>query len=164
MGYARILSENRRPYRTTDGFIGLLPYTDRHWRMFFEVSGYPEHAGDERFTTVLGRSSNIDALYQLLAGIVAERTTAEWLELLEKADIPHSPIADLDGLLKDPHLSAIGFFQDNEHPTEGPIRSIGIPVTFSRTPGAIRSLAPTLGEHTEEVISALRASAVTRFA
>ena len=143
MGYERILSPHRRPYRTRDGFIGLLPYTTAQWSRFFEIAGTPEHAADPRFVDPVKRSENINTLYGILADLVAKRTTAEWAELLKNADIPMAPILSPDDLLEDPHLKAIGFFQEVEHPTEGAIRTIGIPVTFSRTPGAIESLAPT---------------------
>jgi crotonobetainyl-CoA:carnitine CoA-transferase CaiB-like acyl-CoA transferase len=144
MGYERILSPHRRPYRTRDGFIGLLPYTTAQWTRFFEIAGTPEHAADPRFVDPVKRSENINTLYGILADLVAKRTTAEWTELLKNADIPMAPILSPDDLLEDPHLKAIGFFQEVEHPTEGAIRTVGIPVTFSRTPGAINCLAPNL--------------------
>jgi crotonobetainyl-CoA:carnitine CoA-transferase CaiB-like acyl-CoA transferase len=151
MGYERILSPHRRPYRTRDGFIGLLPYTTAQWTRFFEIAGTPEHAADPRFVDPVKRSENINTLYGILADLVARRTTAEWAELLKNADIPMAPILSPDDLLEDPHLKAIGFFREVEHPTEGPIRTIGIPVTFSRTPGEIDSLAPALDRDADSI-------------
>jgi crotonobetainyl-CoA:carnitine CoA-transferase CaiB-like acyl-CoA transferase len=151
MGYERILSPHRRPYRTRDGYIGLLPYTTAQWTRFFEIAGTPEHAQDPRFSDPVKRSENINALYAILAELVAQRTTAEWQELLKNADIPMAPILSADDLLEDPHLKAVGFFAEVDHPTEGPIRSVGIPVTFSRTPGSIRSLAPRLDQHGSQI-------------
>lgn len=153
MGYERILSPHRRPYRTRDGFIGLLPYTTAQWKRFFEIAETPEHAADPRFNDPVKRSENINTLYGILADLVGRRTTAEWTELLKDADIPMSPILSPDDLLEDPHLKAIGFFQEVEHPTEGTIRTIGIPVTFSRTPGSIRSLAPQPGSRDDSIRS-----------
>lgn len=150
MGYERVLSPHRRPYRTRDGFIGLLPYTNTHWKRFFELAA-PRYAADARFADAPSRSRNINALYAILAELVAERSTAEWQELLKDADIPMAPIATPADVLADPHLEATGFFPVGSHPSEGTVRSIGIPVTFSRTPGSIRRLAPKLGEHSEEV-------------
>ncbi len=152
MGYERILSHHRRPYRTRDGFIGLMPYTDRHWTRFFALAGRADLAADTRFTTMGGRSQNIDILYRHLSEIVAERTTGAWMDLLADADIPMTPVASLDELLADRHLASIDFFGEVDHPTEGPVRTLGIPVSFSRTPGAIRRLAPNLGEHTDEIL------------
>jgi crotonobetainyl-CoA:carnitine CoA-transferase CaiB-like acyl-CoA transferase len=152
MGYERVLSPNRKPYRTKDGYIGLLPYTTAQWQRFFAAAGETTLAADPRVGDPALRSRSIDMLYAELARIVAARTTAEWVELLEDADIPMAPVRTPEELLTDPHLSAIGFFPTARHPTEGDVRGIGIPVTFSRTPGSIRRPPPGLGEHTEEVL------------
>jgi crotonobetainyl-CoA:carnitine CoA-transferase CaiB-like acyl-CoA transferase len=153
MGYERVLSKHRKPYRTKDGHIGLLPYTAEQWTRFFEAAGRPEMAADPRVTDPALRSRKIDELYGLLAEIVAERTTAEWVELLRAADLPMTPVLSPEDLLDDKHLQALGFFQREEHPSEGEVRTIGIPVRFSRTPGDIRRLAPRLDEHREEILS-----------
>ena len=151
MGYERLLTPHRRPYRTLDGFIGLLPYTTPQWQRFFELAGAPQHMDDPRFATPAKRSENIDALYGVLADLVARRTTAEWQALLAGADIPMAPINSPQDVLRDEHLEAIGFFGEREHPSEGPVRTVGIPVTFSRTPGSIERLAPRLGEQGDEI-------------
>jgi crotonobetainyl-CoA:carnitine CoA-transferase CaiB-like acyl-CoA transferase len=152
MGYERVLSKHRKPYRTKDGYIGLLPYTAEQWTRFFEAAGRPEMAADPRVTDPALRSRKIDELYGLLAEIVTERTTAEWVELLRAADLPMTPVLSPEDLLDDEHLSALGFFRREEHPSEGEVRTVGIPVRFSRTPGDIRRLAPRLDEHREEIL------------
>ena len=153
MGYERVLSKHRKPYRTKDGYIGLLPYTADQWTRFFEAAGRPEMATDPRVTDPALRNRKIDELYSLLAEIVAERTTAEWVELLRVADLPMTPVLSPEDLLDDEHLRALGFFRREEHPSEGEVRTIGIPVRFSRTPGEIRRLAPRLDEHRKEILS-----------
>jgi crotonobetainyl-CoA:carnitine CoA-transferase CaiB-like acyl-CoA transferase len=152
MGYERVLSPNRKPYRTMDGYIGLLPYTTAQWQRFFAAAGESALAADPRVADPATRSKNIDMLYAELARIVGGRTTAEWVELLKDADIPMTPVRTPDDLLRDPHLAAIDFFHHVSHASEGEMRTIGIPVTFSRTPGAVRRLPPGLGEHTEEIL------------
>jgi crotonobetainyl-CoA:carnitine CoA-transferase CaiB-like acyl-CoA transferase len=152
MGYERVLSEYRKPYRTKDGYIGLLPYTAEQWSRFFKAAGKPEMAADSRVTDPALRSQKINELYELLAEIISERTTAEWVELLSAADLPITPVLNPEDLLDDEHLQAIGFFQRAVHPSEGEVRTIGIPVRFSRTPGAIRRLAPRLDEHRGEIL------------
>ena len=154
MGYERVLSPNRKPYATKDGHIGLLPYTTAQWQRFFAAAGEDALARDARVTDPATRSRNINFLYAELARIVATRTTAEWVEALKDADIPMTPVRTPEDLLDDPHLAAVGFFRQVTHPSEGEVRTIGIPVTFSRTPGNIRSLPPKLGEHTEEILDA----------
>lgn len=142
MGYSRVLSPQRRPYQTKDGYIALLPYTDAQWHRFFALAERPELMNDPRYINAAVRAQHFDALYQDLAHIVTTRTTHEWLELLEHADIPHSRVNSLEDLFEDPHLKDTGFFQRREHPSEGPIMVPSIPVRFSRTPGSIHTLAP----------------------
>ncbi|MBO0857024.1 MAG: CoA transferase, partial [Chloracidobacterium sp.] len=153
MGYERVLSEHRRPYRTKDGYIGLLPYTAEQWTRFFEAAGRSEMAADPRVTDPSTRSRQISELYGLLAVIIAERTTGEWAELLRAADLPMAPVLSPEDLLDDEHLRAVGFFQRQEHPSEGELRTIGIPARFSRTPGDVRRLAPLLNEHRDEILT-----------
>lgn len=152
MGYDRVLSKYRKPYRTKDGYIALLPYTTEHWVNLFEAAGRPELALDDRFKDMASRLRNVDYIYGVLERLVVDRSTAEWLELLKDADLPIAPVLSVDDLLTDPHLEATGFFGHAEHDTEGRVRTIGIPVDFSRTKGELRRLAPNLGEHTHEVL------------
>jgi len=156
MGYERVVSQHRKPYRTKDGYIGLMPYTTDQWGRFFKIAGKPELASDLRVTDPALRSKHISELYEMLSCLVEQRSTAEWLKLLKDADIPVSPILKPEELLQDPHLRTQDFFRDDRHPSEGEIRTIGIPVKFSRTPGKIRYLAPRLGEHGEEIIKELK--------
>jgi crotonobetainyl-CoA:carnitine CoA-transferase CaiB-like acyl-CoA transferase len=109
-------------------------------------------ADDPRVTDPAMRSRRVAELYSLLAEIVAERTTAEWVELLRAADLPMAPVLSPEDLLDDEHLRAVGFFRREKHPSEGEVRTVGIPVRFSRTPGDVRRLAPRLNEHREEIL------------
>lgn len=152
VGYDRVLSKHRRPYRTKDGYLAVMPYSTTHWERFFELAGKPEYAADSRFLDHAARSENIDELYRLLSEILAERTTDKWLQMLEPADIPVAPVLSPEDLLEDPHLRVIGFFRDDVHPAEGEIRTVSIPVRFSRTPGSIERLAPRLDEHRDEIL------------
>ncbi|MGH9763101.1 MAG: CaiB/BaiF CoA transferase family protein, partial [Blastocatellia bacterium] len=156
MRYERILSPNRRPYRTKDGYLSLLPYTTAQWVRFFETVGRPDLAADPRVTDPPTRSEHIDELYRILAQILARRTTAEWVELLADADLPMTPVLSPEDLLDDEHLKQIDFFARSEHPSEGEIRQLGIPVCFSRTPGDVRRHAPRLDEHSEEILNELK--------
>lgn len=142
MGYSRVLSPERKPYRTLDGYIALLPYTDAQWQRFFGLAGRADLAADPRYLTPETRARNFDTLYQQLADIVALRGTDDWLALLADADIPHSRVNTPEALFDDPHLLATGFFQQVEHPTEGTLTATSIPVRFSRTPGSLRRPAP----------------------
>src|SRR6218665_2319373 len=83
---------------------------------------------------------------------ILERTTAEWIDLFEQLYIPATPIHSLCDLPEHPHLKAVGLFQETHHPTEGPLREIRPPMRFSATPLSLRRHAPSLGEHTHEVL------------
>jgi len=151
-GYPRVLSANRKPFPTRDGYICMLPYTDRQWRNFWHIAGQPERADDERFATMSARSKNIDLIYGEAGKILSEKTSDEWLELLAKADIPSGRVNDFDDLRADPHLNAIGFYRDFDHPSEG---ALEVPDTGCRLDGEklpVRRHQPRLGEHTSEVL------------
>jgi formyl-CoA transferase len=87
-GYARMMSGERRPYRTKDGYVGVQVYNDKHWRRFFEVTGHVEMARDPRYADIAGRTQHIADLYEFLARTFETRPTAEWIALLTEADIP----------------------------------------------------------------------------
>lgn len=154
VGYPRLLAENRRPYATRDGFIAVLPYNDGQWRRFFVAAGQPRRIeGDPRFGTLAARTENSGALYDILAEIVAQKTTAEWLALLNKADVPVMHVHSIETLVDDPHLQAVGFFGWMDHPSEGRVRTLAPAGNYSETPLSVRRPTPRLGEHTYEVLA-----------
>lgn len=155
MYYSRVTSPYRKPYKTKDGYIGVMIYNDKHWRAFFEVAGRKDLAEDERFFDMASRTEHIDFVYRTVEEVMANKTTGEWLEVLEAADIPCTNINTPDDLFKDPHLNAIGFFEKVEHPTEGEIRNMKFPISFSETPVSLSRLAPNLGQHNEEILREL---------
>jgi len=108
MGYPRVLSPNRRPYRTTDGYVCMLPYTDAHWRAFFDEAGTPHHAADPRFVSIAARTAHTDELYALAGELIATRSTGHWLEACERISVPAAPMLSLDEIVDDPHLAAVG--------------------------------------------------------
>lgn len=152
MGYSRLLSRFRKPYRTLDGFVATMAYTDRHWQRFFEFVGHAELAQDERFATLAARTRHIDALYQFAEAEYAKRPSAEWIETLLRLDIPVMVVHTLESLLDDPHLDDVGFFEWMEHPTQGRMRVMPPVTRWSATPLAVRRHAPRLGEHSEELL------------
>ena len=151
-GYARMLAADRRPYRTKDGHVCVLIYNDKQWRAFFDVIGQPEKFKDPRFSNQEVRSKHYPEAYALVADELKKRTTAEWLEALERADIPVQRMNSIDDIVADPHLAATGYFTTLEHPTEGRIRSMAVPSEWSESPPRYRRHAPRLGEHTREVL------------
>ena len=154
-GYQRLLTPHRRPYATADGYICVMPYNNRHWQHFFGLIGRPELVTDERFAQQAARSQHIDALYAIVAESMRARSTAAWLKCLGEADIPCGPMNVPDDLFRDPHLQAVGMFPEIDHPTEGKIRHIKVPVKFSKTPGGLRRHAERLGGSSVEVLREL---------
>jgi crotonobetainyl-CoA:carnitine CoA-transferase CaiB-like acyl-CoA transferase len=151
-GYARHLSPDRRPYKTADGYICVIVYNDKQWQNFFDATGRDDLRTNPKFATFAGRAGNIDVVYAELARILETKTTAEWSEILEKADVPVMPMHDLESLLGDPHIVATNFFPVIDHPTEGRIRSMRPSARFSETPVETKRLAPRLGEHSAELL------------
>jgi crotonobetainyl-CoA:carnitine CoA-transferase CaiB-like acyl-CoA transferase len=155
-GYVRLMSIHRRPYKTRDGYVAILPYMNAHWDTFCEVTGHPELKDDPRFRTMADRTRNIDDTYDVTARIMATRTTQQWLDLFAPTSVPINRVNTLEDLADDPHLVETGFWKTVEHPTEGRLRTTAFPVNFSDTPADVtRRHAPRLGEHTREVLEDL---------
>jgi len=155
LGYPRMLTPHRRPYATTDGYICLLATTDRQWRNLFGACEAPELADDPRFDSIEHRTQNINELYTWLAGVMQTRSTAEWSQRLDAADVPNGKVNDMMGVVRDPYLNEAGFFQPLDHPTEGRLTTMPFPVSFSDT-GLDQNLPPArLGEHTGAVLAEL---------
>ncbi|MDP9912266.1 crotonobetainyl-CoA:carnitine CoA-transferase CaiB-like acyl-CoA transferase [Variovorax boronicumulans] len=156
MGYSRLLTRHRRPYRTLDGHIAVVVYNDKHWRSFFEAIGQSDaFEADPRFQTAAVRAENYDFIYGRLAEILAMRTTFEWLELLEAADIPCSPVNKVEDLLGDPQLRATGFFDERDVRDGRRVRRIA---SRFRSPTAQSSRgipAPVLGQDTADLVPRL---------
>src|ERR1044072_6417246 len=132
-GYARHPSRDRRPYKTSNGYICVIVYNDKQWENFFTATGRDDLRRDPKFATFAGRAVNIDTVYAELARIFETRTTAEWTDLLTKADVPVMPMHDLESILQDPHLVKTDFFPVVMHPSEGAIRSMKVSASFSET-------------------------------
>ena len=109
-GYPRVLADWRRPYRTLDGHICMMPYTNAHWQKFFMGVARHDLAGDPRFASMSARTAHIEALYELTGEIVSQHTTAYWLTLCERLEIPAARMNALADLKTDPHLQATQFF------------------------------------------------------
>lgn len=152
-GYPRLLSPGRRPYKTLDGYVCCLVYTDMQWRDFLQRIGQGDlFESDPRFASIASRTTHINALYGMVSDELAKRTTAQWLELLSDTDIPVFPMHTFATLLEDPHLNDIGFFREVNHPVLGSIRQTAVPSEWSGTPPGPTRPVPRLGEHTAEVL------------
>ncbi|HEX4368190.1 MAG TPA: CoA transferase [Rhodopila sp.] len=149
-GYKRMKA--RRPVRTKDGWLTMLPYSGENWCAFFEAVGHPDCIEEFSVRDPVLRARNIDKIYDRMRDIAPTRTTAEWEELLLRIDVPHTSFTKLTEVAEQPHLKAVGLFQEVDHPTEGKIRQARPPARFSASPAEVRRPAPLLGEHTREVL------------
>ena len=154
-GYARIVSGGRRPLRTADGHVTILPYNPAQWIKLFRRLGrddilvrYP--IGDRHELNV-----NVRQLYAELAHEGPKRTTDQWMEICGQLDLPATPIYSLDDLPNHPHLKAVGMFQVMAHPSEGAVRYVRPAVRFMASPASVRLPAPRLGEDTASVLAGL---------
>ena len=152
-GYARLLAGGRQPAPTLDGHVALLPYTAEHWRRFFAETGRPDlnekYAVDDRHA----RNARVKELYADMAAITRTLTTDALLALCRRLDIPATRIHTIDSLPQHPHLQAVGLFQPQQHPTVGPILAVRPTTRFGRTPAELALHAPTLGEHSAQVLA-----------
>lgn len=150
-GYKRMKA--RRPVKTKDGWLTMLPYSGENWVAFFEAVGHPECIEEFAVKEPVARARNIDRIYDKMREIAVTRTTAEWEELLLRIDVPHTAFAKLAEVEKQEHLAAVGLFQEVDHPSEGKLLQARPPARFSKSPASVRRLAPRLGEHTREVLA-----------
>jgi crotonobetainyl-CoA:carnitine CoA-transferase CaiB-like acyl-CoA transferase len=148
VGYARQIDPCRQPFPTADGHICIVAYTDESWATVFAILNAPEVLEQERFATRSLRARNVTALYAEVAALTPRRTTEAWLERCHAASIPALPVRDIAEIRDDPHLQAVGFFVEQEHPTEGRYVQMKAPVTFGAAPARRLEHAPALGEHT----------------
>ena len=154
-GYTRMLTSHRKPYETKDGFICVVPYTQKHWANFLALVGRADLIKDPRFSNQTERTKNIDTLYEIVSDSMKRRSTNDWIIALSDADIPAGPMNSPEDLFECPHLKAVEMFPEIEHPTEGRIRHIKVPAAFSKTPGGLYHHSEKLGASTNTVLNEL---------
>ena len=144
------------PYQTfacSDGHIIVAAGNDGQYRKFVEAGGRPELAQDERFATNPLRVKHRDVLVPLLDAMVAQKTRAEWIALLEAAGVPCGPINNLDEVFADPQVRARGMEVELEHPLAGKVKLVRSPMKLSSTPATSAAAPPLLGQHTDDVLA-----------
>ena len=142
-------------FTTADGHINIAASGQTMYRRLCTALGAPELVDDPRFKTIHDRSKNRKQLNAELDRILVKKTSAEWIEALNKAGVPSGPIYDVRQVFEDPQIRHLGMAQTVRHPERGEMKVQGLPAVLSRTPGAIRRPAPTHGQHTDEILREL---------
>jgi len=153
LGSAHPLNAPYQAFRTADGWINVGAANQRNWLRFLDVIGAPELDADARFGSNLDRIHNLPALVEILERYLITQTTAHWLEAMEQAGLPAGPVLDIAEMHADPQARARDMIVSTAHATAGQVETIGLPVKFSHTPGAVTDPAPLLGQHTRDVLA-----------
>ena len=154
--YPRQSSPNRKPYKTLDGYIAVLPYSDDQWLRFFSIIKKENILKDSKFCSLESRNQNIDELYKILSEELKKRNTSYWIKNLREQDIPATKVNFPKDLFEDEHLERTNFFKVQDHPTEGKLLYPSFPVEFNEDETSSESLhAPSLGENTKEILTDL---------
>lgn len=151
-GYERLMSPYRRPFKTKDSFVTVLPYNGTHWRAFLTFAGREDLANADWVQDSVRRSENVGKLYEVVADVMPSRTTGDWLENLNRLDIPCAPIAELGELFHEPHLKDVDFFRPMDHPTEGKLVTCRSPFRIDGVAEIDDTPAPGIGEHNSEIL------------
>jgi crotonobetainyl-CoA:carnitine CoA-transferase CaiB-like acyl-CoA transferase len=151
-GDPRLLDPQARPLATKDGWICISGNTDAQAFAIFDAIGKPELKSDPRFNSVATRFKHTSEYFAIRAEGLRQKTTAEWIEIFDRTDVPAMPFQTLDDLMDDPHLKDIGFFRLIDHPTEGKVWNMALPNKVSG--GARRDFtpAPKIGQHSVDIL------------
>ncbi|MCC6001476.1 MAG: CoA transferase [Pararhodobacter sp.] len=153
IGYPRVMSPYRRPAATRDGFIVHGVYKYEHWQAFLRATGRQDVLDGPLMADRHAMASSIAGLYEITANeILPTRTTAEWRALFDELDIPSAPVLQMDALEDDPHLQAVGLFQEYDHPTQGRLRHMRAPFTMRDVDHGADRPPPEIGHHSQEVL------------
>jgi len=153
MGSGHPLTAPYQAFETSDGWITIGASNDKLWSAFLAVLDASEIAGDARFNDNAGRMANLPALVALLTPYFRRRTSAQWLGQLEKAGVPAGPVLTVQQMHAHPQSKARDMVPVVEHSVVGKVQTLGLPVKFSATPGAVGNGAPTLGQHSRDVLA-----------
>ena len=153
LGSAHRLSAPYQAFRASDGYLNIGAANQGNWERLCQAIARQDLLEDPRFQTNPDRMQHLYALTETLQATFSQRCTSEWIDILENADVPSGPIYTFSEVYEDPQVRARKVAVETDHPTAGSIRNIGIPVKLSETPGAILRPAPTLGQHTDEILS-----------
>jgi len=155
IGYQRLMSVNRRPFKTADGYMAIMPYSTKQWVRFLGLVGEDQLAASDWIRDGAARSHRIDELYELIARVAPSRTNEQWLDVLGRNDVPCAVVNSVQGIFDDAQLAATGILQTMDDEALGSLRYLQ-PGFFSDGAQPISPRrAPHLGEHGREILAEL---------
>ncbi|RPH45930.1 MAG: CoA transferase [Burkholderiales bacterium] len=152
LGSGHVLAAPYQAFRTRDRWIVIGGANQANWERICDVLGRPDWKGDVRFVDNSARMANLPALVDAMEAVLGGRDAADWLAAFEAAGVPAGPVNSIGDALSHPQTLARGMVVELEHPVAGTTRALGTPITLSATPARIDRHAPSLGEHTREVL------------
>jgi crotonobetainyl-CoA:carnitine CoA-transferase CaiB-like acyl-CoA transferase len=152
MGSAHPLNAPYQAFEAADGWIVVGGANQKHWGLMLEAMGLSELAQDSRFATGADRMAHLKELDAELSKRYREKPSQYWLDELDKRGVPCGPVRNMLQALSDPQTLARDMVVEVEHATLGPVKTMGLPIKFSETPGKVRTGAPLYGQHTREVL------------
>ena len=155
LGSAHPMLAPYQAFKTSDGYINVGAANQRTWELLCVALDREDLLQVEEFSSNANRVTNIEELIPILEAIFVSETTNFWIEVLEKSGVPCGPIFNIHQVYKDPQVNAREMVVAMDHPISGQIKAIGVPVKLSATPGSVRTPAPTLGQHTKEILRGL---------
>jgi len=158
-GSAHILTAPYQAFPTADGWINVGGANQSNWERIVRVIGRPDLAADPRFRTNGDRMRNLSELTPLIAERLRARPSADWIREFEAAGVPVGPVNRIGDMLADPQVAAREMVVEVDHAVAGRVKALGLPIKFASTPGEIKRAAPTLGQHTDEILAGLGYSA-----
>jgi len=153
MGSAHPLNAPYQAFEASDGWIVVGGVNQTNWIRMLEAIGAMELAEDPRFAQNAGRMANLDELEAELSKRFRTQSSEHWLTTLDAEGVPCGPVNDMLQALADPQTAAREMVVEVDHSTLGPVKTLGLPVKFSRTPGKVRTGAPIYGEHTRDIMA-----------
>jgi len=153
LGSAHPLNAPYQAFETADGWINIGAANQRNWERLIALIDAPELQEDPRFLTNAARIENLPALVDRLNAVFRNKSSADWLEILEAGGLPAGPVLSVKEMHEDPQTRARQMVTTVDHPRAGPVETIGLPVKFSETPGGVHAPAPLLGQHTRAVLA-----------
>ncbi|MEO7850834.1 MAG: CoA transferase [Rubrivivax sp.] len=152
LGSSHVLAAPYQAFATSDGWINIGGANQANWERIANVVGLPELSADPRFIDNSARMLHRETLAQLLGERLRAASTRHWLQTFDAAGVPAGPIQSIAEMAGDAQTLAREMVVDLQHPIAGATKALGVPIKFSDTPGNIRRPAPTLGQHTAEVL------------